>query len=63
MANKAHLEQLAADIQQAVAAYDPDDKVSWIRIQDAMEKLRRATEPPQVFIIKQRFHVHESIPR
>ncbi|KAL2215003.1 O-methyltransferase-domain-containing protein [Thermoascus aurantiacus ATCC 26904] len=61
MADKAHLEQLAANIQQAVATYDPHDRVAWIRIQDAMEKLRRATEPPQVFIMKQRFHTVQNV--
>jgi hypothetical protein len=57
MTDKAHLEQLANNIQQAVTSYDPTDSASWIPIQDALEKLRRATEPPHVFIMKQRFHV------
>jgi hypothetical protein len=60
MADKPHLEQLVANIQQAVATYDPNDKVAWVRIQDAMEKLRRATEPPEAFIMKQRFHVRST---
>ncbi|PWY95175.1 S-adenosyl-L-methionine-dependent methyltransferase, partial [Aspergillus sclerotioniger CBS 115572] len=61
MADKAHLEHLAADIQQAVISYDPTNPTSWIPIQDAMEKLRRATEPPPVFTMKQRFHTIQNI--
>ncbi|PYI12335.1 hypothetical protein BO78DRAFT_456840 [Aspergillus sclerotiicarbonarius CBS 121057] len=61
MADKARLEHLAAAIQQAVTSYDPNNPSSWIPIQDAMEKPRRATEPPAVFIMKQRFHTIQNI--
>ena len=61
MANKPPLEYLAAQIQQAVESYDEADSTSWVRIQDAMYELRRATEPPHVFVRKQRFHVCQSI--
>jgi len=57
MADKAHVEQLGANIQQAVAAYDPNDKTSWMRIQTALEQMRRAIEPPEFFLMGQRFHV------
>lgn len=57
MAKKAELERLAGQIQQEIANYDEDDPSAWIRIQDAMYQLRRATEPPNIFIMKQRFHV------
>ncbi|KAA8646777.1 hypothetical protein EYZ11_009646 [Aspergillus tanneri] len=61
MTNKKHLEGLAANIQQAVASYDSANPASWIPIQDAMENLRRATEPPPVFIMKQRFHTVQNV--
>jgi hypothetical protein len=57
MADKAHLEQLASDIQKAVTAYDPNNKGAWVPIQQAAEKIRRAVEPPAVYVTKQNFSV------
>lgn len=57
MTKKAELEKLATQIQNEVASYDESDPTSWIRIQNAMYQLRRATEPPNMFIMKQRFRV------
>jgi hypothetical protein len=63
MADKAYLEQLASDIQKAVAAYDPNNKGAWVPIQQAAEKIRRAVEPPAVYLTKQNFSVcyHDEI--
>ncbi|KAJ5088111.1 hypothetical protein N7456_011727 [Penicillium angulare] len=61
MTKKAELEKLAAQIQNEVASYDESDPTSWIGIQNAMGQLRRATEPPNMFIMKQRFHTVENI--
>lgn len=57
MTKKAELEKLAAQIQKEVSCYDEADPTAWVRIQDAMYQLRRATEPPNIFVMKQRFHV------
>ena len=57
MAKKAELEKLAAQIQNEVANWDESDPAAWIRLQGAMEGIRRATEPPNIFCTKQRFHV------
>ena len=57
MTKKAELEKLAAQIQKEVSRYDEADPTAWIRIQDAVHQLRRATEPPNIFVMKQRFHV------
>ncbi|PYI31341.1 S-adenosyl-L-methionine-dependent methyltransferase [Aspergillus indologenus CBS 114.80] len=59
--DKAEVKGLADKVQQAVASYDPSDPFSWISIQDAIEGLRRATEPPHVFLMKQRFHTVQNI--
>ncbi|RAK82196.1 S-adenosyl-L-methionine-dependent methyltransferase [Aspergillus fijiensis CBS 313.89] len=59
--DKSEIESLAGKVQQAVASYDPSDSSSWIPIQDAIEELRRATEPPHVFLMKQRFHIVQNI--
>ncbi|KAL4888992.1 S-adenosyl-L-methionine-dependent methyltransferase [Aspergillus ambiguus] len=61
MARKAELEKLAALVQNEVASYDESDLTAWIRIQNAVSQLRRATEPPTMFVMKQRFHVVENI--
>lgn len=60
--DKSEIESLAGKVQQAVASYDPSDSSSWIPIQDAIEELGRATEPPHVFLMKQRFHVRAAFP-
>ena len=62
MADKTQLIRLADDIRSAIHSLDENDKNGWIRVQGSLEALRRATEPPQVFIMKQRFHVCASAP-
>lgn len=57
MAEKAHLMQLATCIQQAAATYDPSDRFSWMKIETALEGMRQAIQPPDIFLLKQRFHV------
>jgi hypothetical protein len=49
MAEKAHLMQLAACIQQAAATYDPSDRFSWMKIETALEGMRQAIQPPDFF--------------
>ena len=38
MVDKAQLQQLAKEIDHAVASYDSDDKAAWIRLQNAIRK-------------------------
>ncbi|KAJ5652608.1 S-adenosyl-L-methionine-dependent methyltransferase [Penicillium longicatenatum] len=61
MTKRAELEKLAAQIQKEVSCYDEDDPTAWVRIQDAMYQLRRATEPPNIFVMKQRFHAVQNV--
>ncbi|KAF9886000.1 hypothetical protein FE257_012178 [Aspergillus nanangensis] len=66
-ADRDQLKQLATDIQDAVASYDPTELGTHDQIQQAMEKLRRAIQPPAPFTrhtqskLVENFSVHVAI--
>lgn len=46
-----------AELQQVIEKYNKDDPSSWMRLEDALEKVRRELVPPQIFTMKQRLQV------
>ena len=48
---------LAVELQQVIEKYNNDDPVSWIRLEDALENVRRELVPPHIFTMKQRLQV------
>lgn len=61
MADKAHLSELAADLQTAIKAYDPKDISSRTKLQTALETMHRIIQPPEMVLMEQRLHVLDPI--
>ena len=50
-------ESIAAELQQVIEQYNKNDPASWMRLEDALEKVRRELVPPHIFTMKQRLQV------
>lgn len=59
MAGNPTLEPLVSNIQDAATEYEKDRANGFSKLSEAIEALRRAVEPPHIYIMKQRFHVRQ----
>ncbi|RAQ61132.1 O-methyltransferase family protein, partial [Aspergillus flavus] len=50
-----------AELQQVIEKYNKDDPSSWMRLEDALEKVRRELVPPQIFTMKQRLQTVNNV--
>ncbi|KAE8361130.1 O-methyltransferase-domain-containing protein [Aspergillus caelatus] len=52
---------MAAEIQQVIEQYNKNDPASWMRLEDALEKVRRELVPPHIFTMKQRLQTVNNV--
>lgn len=57
MAAESAMQLLVRKIQEATANLEKGEPNGLVQVQDALDALRRAVEPPHVQIMRQRFHV------
>ncbi|KAE8333323.1 O-methyltransferase-domain-containing protein [Aspergillus sergii] len=50
-----------AELQQVIEKYNKDDPSSCMRLEDALEKVRRELVPPQIFTMKQRLQTVNNV--
>ena len=57
MVNESALQLLVHNNQEATVNFEKSESNGLVQVQDALDALQRAIEPPHVKIMKQRFHV------
>lgn len=57
MVDNTQLDSLVRNVEQACAKFRRHSESGWVEVQNATEALRRAVEPPEMVVLKQRFRV------